>query len=217
MKKRDESNMWLYKVFVVLFAMAIGIAMMPTLSTRVQDEQTIINANVLITDGQGHGSGVYLGNGIILTASHCLGIENACIIDSKGNIYEILEEIYCGDLTEDIGFIRINAKADIPAITNFGKMPKVMDTAYICGTPIDMFLFSNLTTGTITKVGIFFPGWWDNVLMADTAAYPGNSGGGVYNKNFELIGILVGGYTGYDNLSIIEPIEDILKMMELEL
>lgn len=202
---------------VILLLMAMTSIFVPCLESNSDKANRIIESTVLITDGQGHGSGVYLGDGVVLTARHCLGIANAVIVDSQGNIYTILEEIQCGDLTEDIGFIRINPKATIPAMKRFGKMPRVTERAYICGTPLEIFLFGNFTTGTISNVGVDFPGWWDNTLIADTAAYPGNSGGGIYNENFELVGILVGGFIGYDNLSIIEPIEDILDMIELEL
>lgn len=201
-------------IILVLIGMCIGTWFVDFDKLAPQD---LIASTVLITDGHGHGSGVYLGNGIILTAWHCTGMDNAWVEDMYGNQFAILEEVYCGDWTEDIGFIKINPKADIPAMTRFGDMPEIGDKAYICGNPLDIVMFGNFTTGTITKVGVDIPGWWDDAIISDATACPGNSGGGVYNEDYELIGILVGGYIGYDNISIIEPISDILRMMNLKL
>jgi len=199
-------------IFIVIICMMV---LVPAANTTTPED--IIASTIVVTDGYGHGSGVYLGNGVILTAGHCLGIQDAWIEDSKGNQYSILNEVYCGDWTEDIGFIMINPKVDIPAMTKFGDMPELNDKVHICGTPLERVMGQNFTTGTITKLDVDFPdGWWDDAIIADAASYPGNSGGGVYNEDLELIGILVGGFVGYDNIAIIEGIDDIMRQINLE-
>lgn len=210
------------KVYLITVSIAAVLCGTIGYAVHTQDESpvnNIIGATVVIKGTMSHGSGVYLGKGIILTAKHCLGMEGATILDSKGNIYKIEKEVAAGDTTEDVGFIKISKNADkyIPIVSRFGRTPHVSKKVFICGNPLDDKLFQTFTTGTVIKIGVDVPGMWDNTIISDASAYKGNSGGGVFDRKYRLVGVVVGIIGGNECLTIIEPIEDIVRVVGMEL
>ena len=169
------------------------------------------DACVIITNGFGHGSGVHIGNGFILTAGHCATIEGTWIVASDGRTYTIVDS-WRDPYDEDIGFIKIRNK-DIPSL-RLGKMPEVGDDVHVIGTPLDRAISFSYTEGIVSRIYTNLDGWWYDAMIIDAATYPGNSGSPVVNDDNKIVGILVGGYIGYDNMSICEPVENIRWSLE---
>lgn len=171
-------------------------------STEMVDLQ-VLNSCGIITDGYEHGSVVMVSADVAITAAHCLNRREQwlCI---RGHRYSILEEWISEKY--DIGFIQI--KGSLPYI-KFGHMPKLLNIAYVVGSPTDMAFINTISKGVITKLDLDWQEWED-VFMCDAMSAPGNSGGAVLNETGELIGILVAGPPGYDDMSVCEPIEHIV-------
>jgi len=43
-------------------------------------------------------------------------------------------------------------------------------------------------------------------MQTDCSSWPGNSGGGAFNSRGELIGVVVGGLRGEENITLLIPI-----------
>ena len=165
------------------------------------------NASVTIKIGErGHGSGVHIGNGVILTAAHCIG-DNMTVVDVNEVEHQILFRWW--DSEQDVGFLIIEG-ADMPSI-EFGTMSNVGDEIYCIGTPVSQIMFNTVTRGMMAREDVEIPDLWDDVFVIDCAIFPGNSGCAVLNADFELVGIVVGGFAWYDGLGFCESINDILE------
>jgi serine protease Do len=171
---------------------------------------------VVLTDGGGHGSGVYLGNGVVLTSEHVVSDRQLVVLTADGIEYEILD-VLCPEDDEDIAFVLIDPNCGLTPVV-LGEMPELTDPVFTVGTPLDLIFFNNVTSGIVGKLHVDWDRW-DDGIMTSTPAMPGNSGGALLNKRFELIGITVGchnrKYDGGDSLWLSEPITDILRCLEL--
>lgn len=169
---------------------------------------------VRIHNGLGWGSGVIIdSNGLILTAAHVVKDSNNFLVKvADGN--SVLGEIVYVDPNKDFAFIDIDYNDLTPSVFAADN-PKVGDDIYIIGSPLDYPLFNVTTFGKVSKLDvndIDYYCWYDTpMLIVDAASWPGNSGGPVFNENGEIIGILVGGYDPYDNLSICVPVSVIIN------
>jgi serine protease Do len=148
------------------------------------------------------GSGVIVG-GKLITAGHVVdGADYFKIIFNDGFILEG-EFNYYKETEADVGIIDINElSGGIIIDTTF----KVGDDIFIMGCPFGRNLQNNLTKGIISKLSID-PSIFGNhqIMNVDAGSYPGNSGGGVFDSDGELIGILVGGIGGTDGISFCIP------------
>lgn len=91
---------------------------------------------------------------------------------------------------------------------------KVINGAYYYSAFGDRAI--SISEGQITGVNARQDFWSVLLDKVNFEAYPGSSGSGVFNKNKELIGILVGGYNRGDNANYIIPIRHIIKKFNLE-
>lgn len=171
---------------------------------------------VALVNPSGHGSGVYLGNGVVLTAAHTAQNKGLVVLTESGHTFEILEKI-TPDSTEDIAFVLIDPNCGLIPVV-LGGMPDVLDPVVTVGTPQQLLFINNVTTGVVSKMMVDWDRW-DRGIMTSAPMQPGNSGGALLNSEFELIGITVGCHNRYpdcgDNLWLSEPIDDILMCLEL--
>lgn len=157
------------------------------------------------------GSGVIVSsNGIIITAGHVVkGATKIWVTLNDGRKFEAENFEY--ETITDAGVIKINAK-DLPVISLGNSDDNVLgDQVFIVGCPLDKALFNTVTSGIISGLKRDIPFFGEKLMVqTDAQAWPGNSGGGLFNLKGELIGILVGGYRGYDGIGICVP-SNILK------
>lgn len=172
------------------------------------------------------GSGVYVGNGLILTAGHVVEDANHFEVTFEdGCVYESI--ITYGEELSDVGFIRIEDANGIdytPVVFDTRELSRGEDV-WILGSPYGTDFLFTLTKGIISNVTITCDGFFGEkpIFMTDAASYPGNSGGPVVDVDGEIIGILVGGYGYADNLSICvradvcyQAMQVYLEMLEME-
>lgn len=159
------------------------------------------------------GSGVVISDeGHIMTANHVLdGAVEVTVIDYSGNNYEVEE--FKGVHYVDLGIIKIKAPNPLPVVSLANEGTGVGDTIYICGSSLGKFT-NSLSKGIVGHNNRLCGdmGYTKPVFQMDASAYPGNSGGPVYNINGELVGILVAGVDS--GLVFAIPIDQVRAMYE---
>jgi len=166
------------------------------IATMIQATVTIRATRTKVLHGvpvqtQCTGSGFLFDNrGMIVTAKHVLdGAEAVCVIDHNGVEHKTVDW-FSSDYT-DVGIIYLNSPAPLPTVSLAPTTPDVGDTVYICGAPYGVFT-NSLTCGIIANTDRRLGGRYNKrMYQTCSPAYPGNSGGPVYNKNGEVVGILV--------------------------
>lgn len=152
------------------------------------------------------GSGVYVGNGLILTAGHVVKDGGCFVVSFENGQSSYSSSKYYLEPTADVGFIYLEGY-DGPVLDfdNDGYLRG--DTAYIFGNPFGWDYNFSVTMGIISSVNRDCDGFFGEklLLQVDSAAYPGNSGGPVTDDEGEIIGILVGGDIGSECLSLCIP------------
>lgn len=153
--------------------------------------ENMVGASVLIYDDNGHGSGVFIKDNVILTAAHCLkGKDNLSIELIDGTILES-SDFYIDD-EEDVGFIYV--EADEPHIAEVSEIPCLLgDTIYLVGTPYLRDYKFTLVDGIVSNLDRDNQdkGWTD-LLQVDSDGGVGMSGGPLYDSEGKLIGVYAG-------------------------
>lgn len=204
---------------LIFFLIMLTSALAQTLPREIREQ--IIRATVLIEAGDARGSGTIISpQGYILTNYHVVGdIENRTIapqirvgvvrfVDQPPRL-DYLAEVVEGDPNLDLAIIRITRTANGQPIGNvtFPAVPIGDSNKLIVGDPIYVFGFqgtggltisfsSGVVGGFTGEDGISGGKQW---IKHDAQTGPGNSGGGVYNQNGELIGIHTAGVGGGGN------------------
>lgn len=158
------------------------------------------------------GSGVYIGDGYVLTARHVVEDCNNYYIEFNSGIKLTSEKAYYGGDC-DLGIILCNQLINVPVVefADYNDL-YVGQRVYVSGNP---FGHHNVTFGIISGLNRKIEMFGNCFLMTvDAQAWPGNSGGPVIDEEGKLVGILVGGHHGYDGLSIVIPINAIRKFLK---
>ena len=125
-------------------------------------------------DGEGSGSGVYVGDSEILTANH-LYTEGATYYTDEKHKEALV--IVKRDETKDLMLMRTTTKKRGVAL---GTNPARMDTTFTMGYV--MGVANVILQGRVAD-------FTDDQLLVDSRATRGMSGGGVFNTRGRLIGI----------------------------
>ena len=140
------------------------------------------------------GSGVVIDQfGSIITANHVVeGAKSITVIDYDGNEYEAV--YFTGCEYADLGMVYIKPPTPLPIVSLAEANAEVGDTIYICGSSLGEFT-NSLSKGIVGYPDRLFEdtGYSKPVFQSDASAYPGNSGGPVYNIDGQIVGILVAG------------------------
>jgi serine protease Do len=169
------------------------------------------------TVATGAGSGVIISeDGYIVTNNHV--IEDAQSITVKtvdGTEYEA--ELVGTDSQTDIAVIKVNAENLTPATIGDSDAIQVGEPVIAIGNPLGS-LGGTVTTGIISAVGreITINGENMTLLQTDAAINQGNSGGGLFDANGYLIGIVNAKTmdTGIEGLGFAIPISDVTSVIE---
>jgi len=154
---------------------------------------------VRVMVGLGHGSGVHIGNGLILTAEHVVASAASAptdkpvavtIRDDRGN--EFVADILWASARSDIALVKIplSPEASPPEASQLVcRQIVVGEPVMVSGNPSSMQFarsWGRISTGeqAISR--------WHRAVATDVAALPGSSGGPVFDEAGQLIGIVVG-------------------------
>lgn len=214
MKLRDhvlEMVIILAVVFVLTAPRIFPIQNKPMVSTQFLN---MVNASVVIYDGSGGGSGVFIADNVILTAGHCLkNVESLNIELSNGTVLKS-SDFYL-DEKEDVGFIFVDANEI--GIAKVSQLPPAIgDTVHLVGAPFNRLFAFTLTKGVVSHLDRDLPDMgWEDLLQVDAEGGPGSSGGPLYNSEGNLIGIYVGHvWGGGIGVSLCESAKSILEAYE---
>ena len=170
---------------------------------------------VTIRIGQGHGSGFFVGNnGYLLTNAHVVGDSKSVqIITSSG--MEIEGQVIRKSKSRDVALIKVPLKITNSLYLKF-QIPDIASDVYAAGTPIDEALKTTVTKGIISNIRV------DNAsglkfIQADASISPGNSGGPLFDKFGNVIGISVAKYNSNsaEGLGLFIPLQDAFNSIKL--
>ena len=168
----------------------------------------------------GAGSGVIISSdGYILTCAHVVdGASTITVtIDEKDYTATLVGE----DTTSDIAVIKIDADGLTPATVGNSDSLKVGQSVMAVGNPLGE-LGGTVTGGMISALNrsVTIQGSSSvntmSLIQMDASVSPGNSGGGLFNMNGELIGIVNAKSSSSDaeGLGFAIPINDAIKVAQ---
>jgi S1-C subfamily serine protease len=139
---------------------------------------------------RGHGSGVYIGSNLILTAAHVVDNSKDGKVKIKtegGNI--LTGEVLWSSKARDVALVRVSGTVGLKAAVLSCDMPKPGDIIQARGNPLSVEFFSSWghVAGTIRKMGPWLEG-----LPTDMTILPGMSGGPVFGADGRVVGLAVG-------------------------
>ena len=141
--------------------------------------------------GYNWGTGVVISrDGLILTNTHVLeDCDRAVVI--LGDDTEYNAELIGADAISDIAVIRIEAKGLVPAEFGDSMNLQVGDEVAAIGNPLGESFRNTLTDGIISAIerGMSYHGRTMTLLQTNTAINEGNSGGPLFNRYGQVIGI----------------------------
>ena len=183
----------------------------PAVVEAVEDMVVEIRTETAVNDylygdyvQSGAGSGVIVSaDGLILTCNHVIeGAELITVTLANGKEYKA--EVYGTDSWSDLALLKI--EEDELAFATYAKAPageekysymKVGETVVAIGNPLGE-LGGSVSVGVISALGreVTVEGMPMTLLQIDASVNPGNSGGGLFNLDGELIGIVNAKSTG---------------------
>ena len=139
----------------------------------------------------GAGSGVILTqDGYIVTNHHVIEDANSITVRTRsGDEYNA--SLVGSDEQSDLAVLKIDATGLTPAMLGDSTTLEVGDLAIAIGNPLGE-LGGSVTSGIISALDreMTIDGQTMTLLQTDAAVNPGNSGGGLFNANGDLIGIV---------------------------
>lgn len=213
-----QKKIILLLVSLILFISGCG-------SSAEHDDLSIVNefgkSVVLIREGSSHGSGVVIDVNetyiVVATVAHLVeGFDQAIVSFAGGET--LFGNITYSDSGSDVAIVKVEtqyvddlflktiekAKVDMNRIDE----TKIDEEAYLIGSAVD--ISSNATEGIIKSKDYFIPEFDENLLYLYADAMPGMSGGGVFDTDGYLLGIISAGSDTAEVLAI--PINYYLEL-----
>ena len=168
----------------------------------------------------GAGSGVIISSdGYILTCAHV--VDGASTITVTIGDKDYTATLVGEDTTSDIAVIKIDADGLTPATVGNGDSLKVGQSVMAVGNPLGE-LGGTVTGGMISALNrsVTIQGSSSvntmSLIQMDASVSPGNSGGGLFNMNGELVGIVNAKSSSSDaeGLGFAIPINDAIKVAQ---
>jgi len=174
---------FLVALFVVVAATsAAAYALLPPPNLPATE-----SATVKIFPASGHGSGVHVGDGFIVTAAHVVGDAKEVQVKAKGGENRKADVLWVNK-ANDIALLRTSS--DGLGIAHLScRAVKVGNPIVAYGNPLQIEFVAayGKIAGEPRKTGP-----WNAVYVTDITTVMGQSGGGTFAENGDLIGITVG-------------------------
>ncbi|WP_065091518.1 S1C family serine protease [Rhizobium leucaenae] len=150
--------------------------------------RTISEASVVkVTEKDGHGSGVNIGNGYVITAGHVAdGNAKAKLKTSDGR--EMDADVLWVNKEYDIALLRAVGLPTVGSSLDC-RTAKAGEEIQAAGNPMDLEFVSSFgrIAGDVRELGP-----WRQVLITDITIVMGQSGGPVFEADGRVVGITVG-------------------------
>lgn len=184
---------------------------------EIRTESVATNAFLQQYIQSGAGSGVVISaNGYIVTNNHVIsGADKITVTAKDGTTYSA--KLIGSDKTTDLAVIKIDAADLTPIIFGDSDNIVVGETSVVIGNPLGQ-LGGTVTNGIISALDreISIDGQYMRLLQTNAQVNPGNSGGGLFNANGELIGIINAKSTGtgIEGLGFAIPVNIVKNVVE---
>ena len=165
----------------------------------------------------GAGSGVIISqDGYILTCAHVVdGATSVQVQLQSGDTYDAT--IVGSDSTSDIAVLKIEAAGLTPAVIGDSDALAVGETVVAVGNPLGT-LSNTVTDGIISALNreVTVEDNDMTLLQTNASISPGNSGGGLFNANGELIGIVnaKSSYSEAEGIGFAIPIDSAMEIAQ---
>lgn len=194
----------------ILALVLVGALVAPALASTISNTTPYVRIEI---GNKGVCSGVYIGNGDILTAAHCATTSlNETVVLKDGRRY--ISSTKWAEEGYDIAVLHIQTGYHIDvSVLNCNIVP-VGTTFKAFGNPLsESFLYTRgEVVGEARRSGP-----WKSAYPVDASIMPGQSGGADIDSNNQIIGITVGvssyGLGGLTGLGWIVPSVDICNLI----
>ena len=140
----------------------------------------------------GAGSGIVISqDGYILTCAHVVSGATSVKVQLNGSDESYDATVVGADSTSDIAVLKIDATGLTPAVIGDSDKLAVGETTVAVGNPLGT-LSNTVTQGIVSALNrqVTVEDNDMTLIQTDTSISPGNSGGGLFNANGELIGVV---------------------------
>lgn len=160
----------------------------------------------------GHGSGVHIGGGYILTAKHVIeGAETVEIEERDGKRSRAV--VLWAHVAEDLGLVHTNHYESMAVADLACRDAIIGEIIYAIGNPL-MRKFV-MTKGTIAGPAEPLEETKETLLTADITLAPGMSGGPVFDAEGRVLGFTKAFFTVSPGLALIVPATVACRMLAM--
>lgn len=167
---------------VVLLVVALVLAS----CQKTKPVEVLASSSVKVIVGDGHGSGTYIGNGYIVTASHV--VDNQSSIEIKTDRGDTVKaELLWSASAYDVALLRVEGLKAQRSYVNCH--PLESGTQIVArGNPLDQDFVSTWghISGPASPTGLPIK----SLVVADITITNGMSGGGIFNQAGQLVGTI---------------------------
>jgi serine protease Do len=173
------------------------------------DHSKLASSTLYVDLGDGHGSGVHIGNGLVLTAFHVVDDEaHISIKDTNGIVHNT--ELMWANKTYDVALLRIS---DFKNVKSRSLSCRYLDQGELLSFEGNPYTLDLLTSwGHLAKSQIAKVGDWKEAYVVDGTLGPGMSGGPAIDRYGYVVGINVGGI-GNSNFITIVPSRTVCALL----
>lgn len=184
-----------------------GALSAPVFASCIHDNYQRSTATVIVSDGKG--SGVYLGDGRVLTAAHVTvgNTKVSVVIDGASYAGTVILQ----DTATDVAMVQVAGNVKAPVANISCRTPSVGEQLEAIGNPLDYGVIH--TWGRVAGKAMPY-GPWASGVFSDMVVGAGMSGGPVFDGHGQVVGIVVAG-TGakVGSLSFFVPGETICAVL----
>ncbi len=188
----DEPSLSAAQRIIMLFVIGASICL-AGLGYAIQHKKPPISpkpvSSVVFVDmgGVGHGSGVHIGRGFVLTAGHVAKEGNLKVKNDFGAIQDAEVLWYNSDY--DVSLLKVTQPQLLGTANLSCRAPEIGEEIIAAGSPLrtEFTRYWGHVNGSVTKYGP-----WNAVFTMDMTVLPGISGGPIFDKKGDVVGIAVG-------------------------
>lgn len=161
----------------------------------------------------GLGSGVFISPSFVMTNNHVVEENGDNIVAIKASEHTYFGEVVYRNSAIDIAIIKVEAPIGKPVKVGDSSRLIIGEKLFSIGSA--MGLTNTLGVGYLTAVERLVPlPPYIHIMQISTGIAPGNSGGGVFNSDGELVGISYAAIAGQGNLGFMIPIQYLKFLIE---
>lgn len=173
---------------VFVAAAIVGVLILMGLKEPRFPVQPLAGPSVKVMTDGGHGSGVHIGSGYVLTAAHV--VKAATKVKIKTDTSEVQSaEVLWSNPAYDVALLSLAKPGRVGAAALSCREPAPGEAIHADGNPqhLEFVGATGRVSGKARESGP-----WRSVLVTDIATIPGMSGGPVYDDRGRVVAITVG-------------------------